>query len=124
MYIKRLTRLEQEMKEAKSLLKEVKMNYEKLPELPCCPIHEKMLVEKTLPESLDNCVVCTRNERDEQKKEIARLVAALTGIASAHKGWYANGKPMATPETQDEYILRIRNIAQCAVEGSPAARPI
>lgn len=100
MYIERLTRLEQEMKEAKSLLKEVKMNYEK---------DELYHLTKVLV------------QRD---AEIARLTAALTSIASAHKGWYANGKPMTTPETQDEYILRIRNTAQCAVEGSPAARPI
>lgn len=33
------------------------------PEIPSCHVHEKMLIEKTLPTPLDNCIVCTRRLR-------------------------------------------------------------
>ena len=43
-----------------------------LPEIPCCPIHERLLLAGKV-EPLDNCFVCIRNQRDEQKQALKTI---------------------------------------------------
>ena len=44
----------------------------RLPEIPCCPVHEA-LYRAAKVEPLDNCFVCIRNQRDELKEEVKFL---------------------------------------------------
>src|ERR1035437_7609088 len=51
-----------------------------LPEIPCCPVHEKLYREGKV-KSLDNCFVCIRNQRDELLEARDRTLDALEAIA-------------------------------------------
>jgi hypothetical protein len=50
------------------------MDASEMPELPCCPVHERLLkTGGTKP--FDNCIVCIRNERDELRRQLAEAQA-------------------------------------------------
>ena len=59
-----------------------------LPELPCCPVHENLLRAGKL-KPFDNCIVCTRNHRDELAELLTEAERLLKrGVKALNRlGW-------------------------------------